>query len=235
MTCVLQPNRACEKALSVVGGRARRYDGAVERGKENNPSAGVSEGRNAPADADTPGILQRVASGDAAAVRECLDRFGGLVWSLARRLTPTASEAEDAVQEIFIDVWKSSGRYDPSIASETAFVAMIARRRLIDRQRRAGRRPNEEQVSEGAAADVASPEQRPEIADDVGRVSQAFDQLSDEQQRVLRLSIHQGLSHEKISRATGLPLGTVKTHARRGLIKLREILAASPKAQGEAS
>lgn len=227
MLCVLQSNKFLETVSGVVGNRARRYDGSVEGGKKNNPGAEIS--------AEAPGILQRVASGDPAAVRECLDRFGGLVWSLARRLTPTASEAEDAVQEIFIDVWKSSGRYDPSIASETAFVAMIARRRLIDRQRRAGRRPNEEQVPEGAASSVSAPEDRASISDDVGRVSEAFDQLSDEQQRVLRLSIHQGLSHEKISRATGLPLGTVKTHARRGLIKLRELLAATPEAKGGAS
>jgi len=227
MSSVLQANKFLETVSGVVGNRHRRYDRCVEGGKKNNPAAEIS--------AEAPGILQRVASGEPAAVRECLDRFGGLVWSLARRLTPTASEAEDAVQEIFIDVWKSSGRYDPSIASETAFVAMIARRRLIDRQRRAGRRPNEEQVPEGAASSVSAPDDRASISDDVGRVSEAFDQLSDEQQRVLRLSIHQGLSHEKISRATGLPLGTVKTHARRGLIKLRELLAATPEAKGGSS
>lgn len=234
MTSALCTYRLAGDAAFVVSGRASRYDRCVAGAEQNDPSAGVAAGRTE-AGSDTPGILQRVAGGDAAAVRECLDRFGGLVWSLARRLTPTASEAEDAVQEIFIDVWKSSGRYDPSIASETAFVAMIARRRLIDRQRRAGRRPNEEQVPEGAASEVSAPGDRATVGDDVQRVSRAFDQLSDEQQRVLRLSIHQGLSHEKISRATGLPLGTVKTHARRGLIKLRELLATGRQAGEEAS
>src|SRR5436190_14026687 len=84
-------------------------------------------------------LLGRVAAGDEAAVRECLARYGGLVWSIARRFEP--SDAEDAVQEIFLDLWKSAARFDRAVASETAFVAMIARRRLIDRRRTRGRRP----------------------------------------------------------------------------------------------
>ena len=85
-----------------------------------------------------------VAGGDAGAVRECLDAYGGLVWSLARRLSPGEAEAEDAVQEIFIELWSKAGRYDEGRASETTFVAMIARRRLIDRWRQRGRRLDED-------------------------------------------------------------------------------------------
>ncbi|MFG0326678.1 MAG: sigma-70 family RNA polymerase sigma factor [Phycisphaerales bacterium JB037] len=166
----------------------------------------------------------RVAAGDASAVRECLDRFGGLVWSLSRRLLATASEAEDAVQEIFVEIWKSAHRYDPDIASESAFVAMIARRRLIDRQRKAGRTPRHEAISDTREASVELPEASLARDDDAGRAARAFKELSSEQQRVLSLSIHHGLSHEKIATATGLPLGTVKTHARRGLIRLRELM-----------
>ena len=69
-------------------------------------------------------------------MQACMDRFGGLVWSLARRVTRSTAEADDAVQEIFVDLWRSASRFDPSIANETTFVAMIARRRLIDRGRR---------------------------------------------------------------------------------------------------
>lgn len=169
-------------------------------------------------------VLMRVAAGDASAVRECLDRFGGLVWSLSRRLLATASEAEDAVQEIFVEIWKSAHRYDPDIASESAFVAMIARRRLIDRQRKAGRTPRHEAISDTREASVELPEASLARDDDAGRAARAFKELSSEQQRVLSLSIHHGLSHEKIATATGLPLGTVKTHARRGLIRLRELM-----------
>jgi len=109
--------------------------------------------------ADPASILERVAQGDPSAPAECIDRFSGLVWSLARRLCASASDAEDAVQEIFIDVWKSAGRFDPSIASETTFVAMIARRRLIDRGRRRMRRPEVPQIAETLAD--AAPQRNP--------------------------------------------------------------------------
>ncbi|MBI1302186.1 MAG: sigma-70 family RNA polymerase sigma factor [Phycisphaera sp.] len=169
-------------------------------------------------------MLARVAAGDAAAPAECIDRFSGLVWSLARRLCSSAAEAEDAVQEIFIDVWKSAGRFDPAIASETTFVAMIARRRLIDRGRRRMRRPEVPQIAE-TLADAAPERNTSEMAEEFGVAQRAFAQLRPEQQQVLQLAIHHGCSHEQIATATGMPLGTVKTHARRGLIKIRQILA----------
>ena len=56
--------------------------------------------------------LKRIASGDKTAVQDCLDKYGGLVWSLARRMSPNTDDAEDAVQEIFIDVWKNAARFD---------------------------------------------------------------------------------------------------------------------------
>ena len=84
----------------------------------------------------TESILERIAAGDANAVQECMDLYGNLVWSLARRFTRSAAEAEDAVQEVFLDVWKSAARFDAKRASEKTFVAMIARRRLIDLLRR---------------------------------------------------------------------------------------------------
>jgi len=169
-------------------------------------------------------LLQRVGKGDAAAVRECLDRFGGLVWTLARRFMYTNVEAEDAVQEIFVEVWRNASRYDPAIASESAFVAMIARRRLIDRRRKAERRPAGQSLPDAIAASDDGVHERSEDREGAGRAIDALQTLSVEQQRVLRLSIMHGLSHEKIATATGLPMGTVKTHARRGLMRLREIL-----------
>ncbi|MBX9623103.1 MAG: sigma-70 family RNA polymerase sigma factor, partial [Gemmataceae bacterium] len=89
----------------------------------------------------TEPVLPRVAVGDPAAVRECIARYGPLVWGLARRLVPNPADAEDAAQDVFISLWQSAGRYDPAQAAEVTFVAMIARRRLIDRRRRARRHP----------------------------------------------------------------------------------------------
>ncbi|MBT8477709.1 MAG: sigma-70 family RNA polymerase sigma factor, partial [Gemmatimonadetes bacterium] len=93
------------------------------------------------ADVKATELLIRVAGGDQAAVRGCLDIFGPLVWSLARRFTVTSEDAEDAVQEIFTDVWRSADRFERNRATAHGFVAMIARRRLIDRRRKEDRRP----------------------------------------------------------------------------------------------
>lgn len=168
-------------------------------------------------------------------MRECLSQFGGLVWSMARRMCGSAADAEDAAQEIFIDIWKSAERYDPAVASETAFVATIARRRLIDRRRRSGRAPVSQTLN---GVDVSTPptDERVELCDEADRAAEAMKQLRPEQRNVLRLSIYEGLTHQEIADRTGLALGTVKTHARRGLIRVREMLQASVTgAAGEAS
>lgn len=166
-------------------------------------------------------LLARVAAGDAEATRECIARYGGLVWSLARRFEP--SEAEDAVQEIFVDLWKSAGRYDPAIASEAAFVTVIARRRLIDRRRSRGRRPTLEAgvqlptlVDQGTAPDTLV---------EANQAARALAALRPEQRQVLLLATCHGLSHGEIASETGLPLGTVKAHARRGLLSIRAALS----------
>lgn len=183
-----------------------------------------------------PGILERVSKGQPSAVQDCIDRYGGLVWSLARRFCANVSDAEDAVQEIFLDVWRSAPRYDPSVAAEATFIAMIARRRLIDRNRRTKRStPSLDAGEFGSLIGDGKPpiEAAAEVGEDARRAAIALESLKPEQQRVLRLSIYQGLSHEKIAQATDLPLGTVKTHVRRGLIRIREILSDSLSAAEE--
>ena len=169
-------------------------------------------------------VLQRVAAGDAAAVDECLQRYGALVWSLARRLAINYSEAEDAVQEVFIEIWRNAARFDPEIASEATFITMIARRRLIDRQRKRVRRPDTSPLGDQPVEEPESHEQNLEIQEEAQRVRREMKKLKPEEQQVLELSISQGLSQREISERTDLPLGTVKTHARRGLIRLRELL-----------
>ena len=171
-------------------------------------------------------ILARVADRRHDAMEECLSVYGGLVWSLALKMTATREDAEEAVQEIFIDVWKSAARFDPSIASESTFVATIARRRLIDRGRRRQRRIDAAIIPEAVQPEAEPAPDLSERNEQAGRATAALEQLRPEQQRILQLSIYHGRSHEEIARSTGLPLGTVKTHARRGLIRLREILEA---------
>ncbi|HEX7879993.1 MAG TPA: sigma factor, partial [Candidatus Eisenbacteria bacterium] len=69
-------------------------------------------------------MLVRIARGDAQAVKECIDRYEGVVWKIARRLSRSAADAEDGVQEAFIDLWRSASRFDPARSSEQAFVSM---------------------------------------------------------------------------------------------------------------
>jgi RNA polymerase sigma-70 factor (ECF subfamily) len=168
---------------------------------------------------ETRSLLERVAAGDTAAARACIERYAGLVWSLARRTSP--EEAEDAVQEIFLDVWKSAARFDPARGSEATFVAMIARRRLIDRRRRGRSREHgplaDDLVEEGAFGRV-------EAAAEAAIAARSLSGLRPEPRRVLLLATCEGLSHAEIAEALGMPLGTVKAHVRRGLLHVKRAL-----------
>ncbi len=169
-------------------------------------------------------ILKRIAAGDKSAVQDCLDTYGGLVWSLARRLSPDVEDAEDAVQEIFIDVWKNAARFDETQASETTFVALIARRRLIDRLRKSNRRPNTDSLEDVLTEPANEKELNAQMFVEAKEAAQAMKNLRPEQRQILHLSIVQGFSHQEIADALAMPLGTVKTHARRGLLQVREFL-----------
>jgi RNA polymerase sigma-70 factor (ECF subfamily) len=179
-------------------------------------------------------LLPRVAAGDERAVRECVARYGALVWSLARRWSPDTSEAEDAAQEIYIDLWRTASRYDPSRMTEAGWVAMLARRRLIDRSRRRERLPALEPIADDL--DVAD-DRTPDI-DQRWRVEQAravLDALPPAQRRMLELSLLEGRTHDEIARETATPLGTVKSHIRRGLQRARDLLAARTRADEESA
>lgn len=155
-----------------------------------------------------------------------MDAYGGLIWSLARRMSETAADAEDATQEIFLEIWRSAGRYDPAIGTEAVFLTTIARRRLIDRMRARKRRPASETYDElqERMPDEGS-DRAGAVAADVERARRALVQLDPAQREVLLLGVVEGLTHSEIATATGKPLGTVKTHMRRGLIRVRELMA----------
>lgn len=169
-------------------------------------------------------ILRRIADGDQSAVQDCLNTYGGLVWSLARRMLRNQDDAEDSVQEIFVDVWKNAAKFDSALGSETTFIAMIARRRLIDKIRFTRRRVFADSLEDLLTEPAGSSEKELQIEIEGREAFQVLEKLRPEQRRVLRLSIIQGLSHQEIANATGMPLGTVKTHARRGLLQARELL-----------
>lgn len=170
----------------------------------------------------TESVLERVARGDQRAVRECIDEFGGLVWAIARRMTRSRADAEDAVQEIFVDVWRSAGRFDPAQGTPKVFISTIARRRLIDRMRRARVGPlldGEEALEDIRFAEAGN---AGEIRVDAEHAASVVARLRPDQCKVLRMGLLQGMTHSEIAKATGMPLGTVKTQMRRGLIQVRQ-------------
>lgn len=177
--------------------------------------------------ADT--ILQRIARGESAAIRECLDRYGDFVWTLAHRyLGAMGEDVEDAVQEVFIELWRSAPRFDPAIGSEPAFIATIAHRRLISRQRRAGRRrtvPVDAVAEPEARARLREPAQ---LRDEARLAAEAFGRLDDDERHIIELALFHGLTHERIAAHVNIPVGTVKTRIRRGLIRVRELMGQRP-------
>jgi RNA polymerase sigma-70 factor, ECF subfamily len=164
-------------------------------------------------------ILDRVARGDQQAVRQCIDEFGGLVWAIARRMTRSRADAEDAVQEIFIDVWRSAARFDAAQGSEKVFVTTIARRRLIRRGRMNSMMDGEEALEDPRFAEHGN---HGEIRAEAERAAAVVARLRPEQRKVLRMGLLEGMTHSEIATATGMPLGTVKTQMRRGLIQVRQ-------------
>lgn len=174
-------------------------------------------------------LLTRIAAGDQSAVPACVDRYGPLVWTLAQRRLRNSADAEDAVQEVFIDLWRSADRFDPRIAEEITFVAMIARRRLIDRVRKDARLPTVASLDGHDAQPAVDPGgpvgNKLEVGEEARIAGEHLGQLPPDAQRVLRLAIYDGLSHGEIAARTALPLGTVKSHIRRGLETLRQRLS----------
>jgi RNA polymerase sigma-70 factor (ECF subfamily) len=177
----------------------------------------------------SPTILQRIARGDTAAVQECIDVYGALLWSLGRRLGPPGTDLEDVVQEIFVALWKSAAQFDPAVADESVWVTTVARRKWIDARRRHKRLDGADALEELPATEAGQAE-RVERADEARRASEALEELRLEQRSVLRLAVVHGHTYEQIAVRLGMPLGTVKTHARRGLARVRELLARRPEA-----
>lgn len=161
-------------------------------------------------------VLHRVAAGQKEAFTECLNQYGNLVWSLARRATRSRADAEDAAQDIFIALWRKALHYDPARGAETAFIITLAQRVLIDRYR--ARRRERLNVTLEDAPDAELSDHSPTAAHHVDALHAitALERLKPEQQRVIRLALWSGLSHQEISQLTGTPLGTIKAHLRRG-------------------
>ena len=170
-------------------------------------------------------ILSRIAEGDSTAVEDCINAYGNLVWALAKRYTASHEDAEDAVQEIFMEIWQNAGRYDAEKSAEITFISMIARRRLIDRLRKVYRQPGIQSIEETFEPQPDVFESQIQTKIQAKRAVAAMRKLNPEQRELMLLNIYGGMSHGEIAEVKKMPLGTVKTHIRRGFQKVRETMS----------
>lgn len=183
----------------------------------NNPS-GAEPG------SDEWALMQRVATGEESAIAELYDRFGALVYKVARQVLTSRAEAEDAVQEVFVRLWQSAERFDPHRAKLVTWVMLIARRHLIDQLRRRSARPNQSQFEQewAPSADEAPPEKSMIDHDRNSLLMARIGELPELQRLVIEKAYFQGFTLREISEQLDAPLGTIKSALSRGLARLRE-------------
>ncbi len=170
-------------------------------------------------------VLAQVAKREPNSLNFCIERFSNLIWSLARRYSPSQADAEDAVQEIFLELWQKAEKFNPEMSAESTFVTMIARRRLIDRYRKLSRTLETTSVENDFDDQPdSSGSERVELIDEAAKATRCLDALVSNQRDILRKSIHEGKSHSQIASELKMPLGSVKSFARRGLIQIRQCM-----------
>jgi RNA polymerase sigma-70 factor (ECF subfamily) len=168
----------------------------------------------------TDEILRRLTGGDGTALGEFYDLYAGLVNGLALRILRNPAEAEDVVQEVFVQVWRQAERYDRSRGSAEAWLCTIARTRALDRLRR--RVARREEPGEALPTPATPPRTEEALA-----VRKALDSLSADQRRALELAYYEGLTQTEIAERLGEPLGTIKTRIRSAMIRLRDVLGSA--------
>ena len=172
---------------------------------------------------DNDSILARIADGENGSFELLIEKYGNLVWSIGKKFLYRQSDLEDAVQEVFIAIWKSADKFDANKAKEITFVSMIARRRFIDHLRKISKHKNLESIDDDNSGHQLYKESILNESTDLQLIKNAIKSLDINDQELLNLSIYQGYSHSEISKLLNVPLGTVKTRIRRNLIKLKEV------------
>jgi RNA polymerase sigma-70 factor (ECF subfamily) len=179
-----------------------------------------------PAQEDDVALLKAIAARNEAALAQLYDRYRAILFGLLMRILNNREEAEDVLQEVFLQVWRKATDFDENRGRPFTWLVTLTRSRGIDRLRTLAAR---ERVAETSAREVS--EETSDAATDAfkseqrGLVTKALSQLPDEQKRPLMLAYFDGLTQSEIAARLGAPLGTVKTRMRTGLISLRELLA----------
>jgi RNA polymerase sigma-70 factor, ECF subfamily len=170
-------------------------------------------------------VEESFARGDDCALAQAYERWGGLVYSLALRCLGDAEDAGDVTQQVFVKAWRSRERYSPATAPLSAWLVGIARHAIADQY---AARSRAESISHRVSAQYMPPNQHGDVDAVADRLLLAaeLNELEETPRKVIRLAFFDGLTHAQIAAHLGLPLGTVKSHIRRSLERLRGRLEA---------
>ena len=168
-------------------------------------------------------LLNRIVARDADAVGELYDRHSRLLFGLVLRIVRDRSEAEEILQEVFVQVWTRAETYNVALGTPAAWLVRIARNRAIDRFRANAVRTRTLEATP-APPPVESPEARAAMTEQQRAVARALDRLPPQQRELIECAYFMGLTQSELAARFGLPLGTVKTRVRTGMIALRREL-----------
>jgi RNA polymerase sigma-70 factor (ECF subfamily) len=179
---------------------------------------------------DTPDhdvrLMRRIAARDASAIGELYDRHSRLLYGLILRILEQRGDAEEVLQDVFMSVWNRSTQYDESLGAPIAWLVRIARNRAVDRLRaNAVRVKAVETVANDAPAMPSSPESHAASNEQQRVVARALADLPADQRLLIEQAYFLGLTQSELAARHNLPLGTVKTRIRSGMLTLRQALA----------
>jgi RNA polymerase sigma-70 factor (ECF subfamily) len=171
-------------------------------------------------------LLLRVAQGDRAAFSELYDQTAPRVLGLIRRVLIDHAQSEEVAQEVFLEIWQSAGRYEPNKGGATTWILTMAHRRAIDRIRASQSGRNRDlkigiRDYDPGVDDVAD---SVEIRIENERVKKAMQQLTELQRQAITLAFYEGYTHSEVAGILHVPIGTVKTRLRDGMIRLRDAM-----------
>lgn len=169
-------------------------------------------------------LMRRVATNEEAAIAELYDRFGSLVFRMAYQSLPNRQEAEDAVQEVFVRLWKTAGRYDQTRSALVTWVMLISRRHLVDKLRRSRARLKATSLDQPQVPLTAARESASHLDQDerLKGLMKRIDALPELQRTVIMRAYLGGQTLRQIGDELNTPLGTVKSALSRALMRLRE-------------
>lgn len=169
--------------------------------------------------------LSRVAGGERAALHDVYQRTSAKLFGICLRISGDREAAEDILQEVYVSVWRRAGRFDADRASPITWLAAIARNRAIDWRRANGRAPAQPLDSAMAVADERPIAFASMVAEqDRSRLHGCLDTLEDRQRESIRAAFFDGLTYSELAERGAVPLGTMKSWIRRGLMRLKDCL-----------